>query len=89
MFDDAMPNTAPELMVRRGGLNQTLYEETPRFGMAFPNFLPRLMRIPILTGVEQRHAFGKIGAIFVSELRREPARAERGRRQAVRVRRFR
>jgi len=86
MLDNAMSNAAAQLMMGGRGLNQALYEEAPPLGMALPDFFPNLVRPPIFAGIEQRHTFGEIRAIVVSELRREPARGGRGRRQAVRVR---
>lgn len=79
MFDRAMPNAAFDLMMRGRDLNQTLHEKAPRFIVALPNLFPGFVRFPELAGIEQRHTVGEIGAILLTQLRRE-LRGVRGRR---------
>lgn len=79
MFDRAMPNAAFDLMMRGRDLNQSLHEKAPWFIVALPNLFPGLMRFPKLAGIEQRHTVGEIGAILLTQLRRE-LRGVRGRR---------
>lgn len=79
MLDCAMPDTAFDLVMRRRDLNQTLHEKAPRFVMALPNLLPGFVRFPELAGIEQRHTVREIGAILLTQLRRE-LRGVRGRR---------
>lgn len=79
MFDCAMPDAAFDLVMRGRDLNQTLHEKAPRFIVALPNLLPGFVRFPELAGVEQRHTVRKIGAILLTQLRRE-LRGVRGRR---------
>lgn len=83
MLESAVANAPADLMVRGGGLNQALYKKTPSFRVALPDLLPGVVRFPILAGVEQRNTVGEIGAILLTQLRRE-LRGVRGRRpQAV------
>lgn len=79
MFDSAMPNATFDLMMAGRDLNQTLHEKAPWFIVALPNLFPGLMRFPELAGVEQRNAVREIGAILLTQLRRE-LRGVRGRR---------
>ena len=86
MLEHAVPDAAPQLMVRRRSLNQALHKIAPRLRMASPDFFPRLVRFPIFSGVEKRHALSEIGAIFFTQPRRELLPVDVwGRRQAVRV----
>lgn len=90
MLDHAVADAATQLMMGRSRLNQALHKKAPRLcRMALPDFFPGFVRFPIFAGVEQRNAFGQIGAVGLSELRREPVRAGRGRRQPVQARRSR
>lgn len=65
-------NAAPQLMVRRGRLNQALNKKTPRLGVASPNSFPRFMRLPKFARIEKRETFAQVVAVFFTEPRREP-----------------
>lgn len=52
VFDDAVPDAALQLVMRRGGLNQALHEITPRLGVALPDFFPCFVRFPKFARVE-------------------------------------
>lgn len=80
MFDNAMPDAAPQLMVRGGDLDQALDKKSPRLVVTPPDHFPRLVRFPKLAGVEQRDALVEIGEICLTQ----PWRARGG----VRGRRF-
>ncbi len=72
VFDRSMTDAAPPLVMRRRRLDKTLNEITPRLGMALPDLLPRFVRFPEFAGIEQCHTVAQIGAIFLTQLRREP-----------------
>lgn len=88
MLDRAVADAAFDLMMRGCDLNQALHKKAPRFIVALPNLLPSFVRFPKLAGVEQRDTMRKIGAILLTQLRRE-LRGVQGRRpQPVPARRF-
>lgn len=86
MLDHAMPDAAPQLMMRRGGLNQPLNEESPRLVMTPPDIFPRFVRFPKLAGIEQRNAMLEISEIGVTQLWRARGGVRGRRSQPVPVR---
>lgn len=83
MLNRAVPDAAPQLMMRRGDLDQALDEKSPRLVAPPPNLLPGLVRLPKLSGVEQCDALVEIGDIRLTQLWRARG-GVRGRRfQAV------
>jgi len=68
MFDHAMPDAAPQLMMRRGDLDQALDKKSPRLVVPPPDLLPGFVRFPKLAGVEQRDALVEISEIGLTQL---------------------
>ena len=85
MLNRAMPDAAPQLMVRGGYLDQALDKKSPRLVVPPPDLFPGFVRLPKLAGVEQRDAFIEIGDIRLTQLWRARGGVRGRRSQAVQV----
>jgi len=85
MLNRAVPDASPQLMMRRGYLDQTLDKKSPRLVVPSPDLLPGFVRFPKLAGIEQRDALVEIGDIRLTQLWRARGGVRGRRSQAVQV----